>query len=120
MDRQNKYHQVFYHIQIFVFSPNASTRRSQKDLQDWQRTLNNFIWNYKRHRISYKIMRNSQVKGHLGIPDLAFYYEAANLVDCVRILNTDIDIDWIDIELWSSKNLSRHEIFWSCKSKRPP
>lgn len=53
------------------------------DLNQWQKTLNDFIWDKKMHRISFRVLRQTTKNGGLGIPDLKCYYEAANLTTII-------------------------------------
>lgn len=91
----------------------------KSDLRKWQTTLNNFIWSNKRHRISHAIMRMSRNRGSLGIPDLALYYEAAQLANIMCALNSTVDKEWMRMEFFNHNNLSKHEIIWAPKTKRP-
>lgn len=91
----------------------------KSDLQKWQSLLNRFIWDNKRHRISHKIMRLSRNKGSIGIPDIPLYYEAAQLANVLRILNTDSRTDWMLMEFDNDTGQSPQEILWLPNCKRP-
>lgn len=89
------------------------------DLQKWQGLLNKFIWDYKRHRISHKIMRLPRNRGSIGIPDIQLYYEAAQLANVLRILNMTSNTDWMRIEFDNGTNQTPQEILWSPSCNRP-
>lgn len=54
----------------------------QSDLNMWQRSLNNFIWNGKHLHINMSIMQSPFKKGGFGMPDLKLDYQVSQLVRC--------------------------------------
>lgn len=88
------------------------------DLRKWQAMLNKFIWSYKRQCILHKIMRLPCNRGGVGVPDIQLYFEAVQLANVLRMLNTMAIPDWMDIELHLLDSTAS-EIFWSPKQKWP-
>lgn len=89
-----------------------------RDLQRWQRTLNDFVWNNKRHRISFKVLRQTTKQGGLGIPDLKYYYMAANLTTIARLTTHSTAIDWMTIELDALREMSGYDLIWQTPKQR--
>lgn len=87
------------------------------DLQKWQTMLNKFIWSYRRHRISQKILRVSRNKGSVGVPDIHLYHEAAQLANALRILVMDAKTDWMLLEFGDHQTHTTMEMFWLPKHK---
>lgn len=67
-------------------------------LHSWQRTLLNFIWSYKKPRLSLHLLSASKLKGGQALPHLLYYYEAAVLSTLLKHYNTNYTADWKDIE----------------------
>lgn len=66
-----------------------------------------FVWNDKRPRLAYDILRRSKVEGGMRLPDISFYYRAISLV---RILNWCHDSQnklWVPLEkIMAGRNLA--------------
>lgn len=85
------------------------------DLQNWQRSLNNFLWSDRRHRISFQALRQSVRKGGMGIPDLYYYYVAANLVTIIRLNSQPELLNWLELELHGEQATSCDDLIWMDK-----
>lgn len=101
---------------IFLFRT-LPLKLSLKELKEWQRLLLDFLWEKKRHRISFTTLRKSKDKGGLQVPDLELYFAAANLVPVVRTLNRQLVVHWKGIENWQVKPYDIEEILWSTDKK---
>lgn len=86
------------------------------DMARWQRLLSNFIWSQKQNRIAHKIIRILYHKDSLGIPDVKLYYEAANLMTVLRLLNSTAETHWMKIEAMNTKGYTVQDIFWLPKT----
>lgn len=90
------------------------------DQRWWQQLINNYIWNHKRHRIAQRILRMLHNEGSLGVPNFQIHYEAAYLVNVLRILTSEDELSWVNIETLNLKNLMHKDIFWLTKPERKP
>lgn len=54
----------------------------------------------------------------MGFPDVAYYYEAANLVNIIRTLEPNKAIDRIEIEMQAMNELTDIELFWNLATSR--
>lgn len=84
------------------------------DFHLWQHTLNNFIWDNKQHRISFKILRQPSTRGGLGIPDLKCYFEAA----ISRMSAQQQEINWMRIEFRDLKDLIGYDLLRQTRKQR--
>lgn len=66
----------------------------------------------------HKILRIPQNKGSLGIPDIKLYYEAVNLVNALRILNSSHNTPWMILESMNITEYSPKDLFWIPKKLR--
>lgn len=64
----------------------------------WQRTLLNFVWGYKKPRLSLQLLLAKRSKGGQALPHLSYYYEAAVLATLLKHYNPNYIPDWKDIE----------------------
>lgn len=60
--------------------------------------ISQFIWQHKRSRVKLKILNLAKNKGGLALPNLKFYYWAAQLVAIVTWISGDEDANWTQIE----------------------
>ena len=83
----------------------------EKTLITWQTQINKFIWNYKRPRVSFKILQDDLKKGGLKIPNIRLYYHAAKLVWIMDWINKPF-YKYLSLEKPKSK-IGFHELLWS-------
>lgn len=90
----------------------------EADLKQWQKTFNDFIWDKKQHRISFKIMRQAVKSGGMGIPNLRLYHEGANLATITRLTDQTTSSDRTKVELNFLKTMTGHELLWQTPKQR--
>lgn len=57
-------------------------------------------------------------RGGMGLPDLKQYYDTANLVNIIKMLDSKDNLDWMNIELSTSRYLNIGEIIWQTSNCR--
>lgn len=60
--------------------------------------ISQFIWQHKRPRIRLKILNLAKKNGGLALPNLKFYYWAAQLATIVGWISGDEEAKWVQIE----------------------
>ncbi|XP_041427773.1 Golgi phosphoprotein 3-like B isoform X1 [Xenopus laevis] len=73
-----------------------------------QRILNLFIWNYKRPRLSQKVMQASKRKAGLACPNVLTYYRAIILDQLADWHLPSGTKQWVDMENWIYKQEFGH------------
>lgn len=68
--------------------------------------ISKFIWQRKRPRIRLKILLLPKEKGGLGLPNLKYYYWAAQLNAVVAWIKNDQETGWVQIEQSTTKGIS--------------
>uniref|UniRef100_A0A803TJL4 Reverse transcriptase domain-containing protein n=1 Tax=Anolis carolinensis TaxID=28377 RepID=A0A803TJL4_ANOCA len=74
---------------LFMFQ-NLPIIKGVKVFENWKKDLVKFIWNGKKVRIAYRNLIDVKDRGGLALPDLRYYYEAANfswLKDWIKLDN---------------------------------
>lgn len=65
--------------------------------------ISKFIWQKKKPRIKFKTLLLPKDKGGLGLPNLKYYYWAAQLTAVVAWIKNDKESGWVEIEQSSVK-----------------
>ncbi len=60
--------------------------------------ISKFIWQKKKPRIQFRTLLLSKEKGGLGLPNLKYYYWAAQLTAVVAWITNDKESGWVEIE----------------------
>lgn len=66
-------------------------------LQHWQQGLLDFVWQYKKHRLSKDLLCSSKQMGGLGFPDLAEYHRATLLAAFAKRYSSSFTAPWKDL-----------------------
>lgn len=78
-----------------------------------------FIWSKGSRRISFLQLCKPSTKGGFGFPNLALYYNAAEIRNEVTYLSNSADSWWIQIEAASVSPFELKEIVWNQPKERP-
>lgn len=71
---------------------------TDKQFQEWDKTISRFIWQGKKPRIKYQIIQLAKDKGGLGFPCLKDYYISAQFRILVCWCNVVYQARWKEIE----------------------
>lgn len=85
------------------------------ELHRWQKLLSDFLWDYKHHRIAFnKLSRPLKFRG-FNIPNLEWYYDAAQLVQALKLLGNLSNVldSWSDLESYYVKPSTLCVTLWS-------
>lgn len=77
-----------------------------KKCQRMDKLISKFIWHRKRPRIRLKILLLPKEKGGLGLPNLQYYYRAAQLNAVVAWIKNDQETGWAQIEQSTTRGIS--------------
>lgn len=79
---------------LFRMAPLGIT---DKLLRKWQRTLLDFVWQYKKPKLSKELMCLPKQRGGLSFPDLEVYFHAALLTTFMKRYSALFSTPWKDI-----------------------
>ncbi len=89
---------------LFIFQTlPVAPPKSMFTLMD--RLISRFIWLGKRPRVRYKVLQLAKSKGGLGLPNLKYYWIAAQLRAMTVWLSDNINTRWLCIEKSCSSNM---------------
>lgn len=71
-------------VHLWMFLPNPPI----EEINMIQKSIYEFIWNYKNDRISRKISNKNMLQGGLGIPDIKLYINSLKLIWIKKVLYT--------------------------------
>uniref|UniRef100_A0A8C9ZB38 Reverse transcriptase domain-containing protein n=1 Tax=Sander lucioperca TaxID=283035 RepID=A0A8C9ZB38_SANLU len=78
-----------------------------------RKVLSNFIWNNRKPRLRLSLLYLPYERGGLQLPNLEWYYWAAQLRTTMFWFSKDVFLPWLEIEKLSSKGLSLNSYLYS-------
>ena len=93
---------------------------TEQQLHVWQRKCLNFIWNNKKPRVQAKTLYRKTIDGGIGMPNLPYYYAAAQLSQLLKWGKVGSNSSWIEIEQQQVSPNVLEAILWQTKSQRNP
>lgn len=86
---------------------------TSKLLQEWQRSLLDFVWQYKKPRLSKDLMCSLKQSGGLGLPDLEAYYWATLLTTFLKRYSDLFTAPWKDVMNGALTPYDFHGLAWN-------
>ena len=84
-----------------------------------EKLISKFIWHNQRPRIRLKVLMSAKEKGGLNLPNLKFYYWAAQLRAVVAWMVGDLESGWVSIEQNSMPGVPLSSLpFLSCNLRK--
>lgn len=77
-----------------------------------QNKIMKFIWGDKRPRVNRRTLYTPKLRGGLEAPDLAKYFEAAQLAQLIRFHSLQAQPSWMKIELSSHPTKPISHMMW--------
>lgn len=97
---------------LFLFRT-APLGVTEQLLRRWQQGLLDFVWQYKRPRLSKDLLCLSKQRGGLGFPDLAEYYRASLLAAFAKRYSTSFSAPWKDLMQDALLPYGFREVAWN-------
>lgn len=89
-------------------------------IQNLQSSIIRFTWGKSNHRLPKKTLFKPKRKGGLGLPNLWWYYQAAQLSQISAIYSRGPKPDWLGIERQAVPNFTIDYLIWLPPKSRPP
>lgn len=89
-------------------------------LRKWQALLNSFVWKAGRPRIGFQHLNKPSSLGGFALPDLRFYYLAAQVRPIYSFLIADSTEGWRLCEQTAVTPYAIRDVIWCGKADRPP
>lgn len=71
---------------------------TQSLLNSWQSSLTDFMWSFKRPKLSRQLLTATRASGGLAVPNLPLYYDATVLSTLLKHCNPEYKADWKTIQ----------------------
>lgn len=91
----------------------------QTTFQKWQALNGSFIWSNRRPRIGFQHLNKLPSLGGFGLPDLRFYYLAAQVRPIYSFLKSDLSDGWQHCEQCVLAPQAVRDVIW-CKNRDQP
>uniref|UniRef100_A0A8C5MBU4 Reverse transcriptase n=1 Tax=Leptobrachium leishanense TaxID=445787 RepID=A0A8C5MBU4_9ANUR len=95
------------------------TRVDVSSLAHLQQHIAKFVWQHKRQRVARRVLHRPRDRGGLGIPNLLYYYYAAQLTQFVMFHAPSGTHRWVDLESHLAAPDTPNLYFWLPKAHRP-
>lgn len=83
-----------------------------------RKTFTNFIWNKRRPRLCLTLLYLPYDRGELQLPNLLWYFRAAQLRSAVFLFSEPANLPWVQIERENARGLTLDRYLYSDSLKR--
>lgn len=93
---------------------------SKDHLRRFQAKIVSFVWGSKGHHCAKEVLYRAYNRGGLGLPNLLWYYQAAQLAQISMIYTCVAKPDWVHMEGQAVPHFTLDYLMWCPPKARPP